>query len=132
MLVDSDRGQNAECRTRSSTAALTLEDSPQIYLEYPRSRLIEKMSFQAVEKNLESFCRSSPCENVKLVVSSAIVSLLLLVLVVCVSLTYCVLKLHPALNFLLLFCAITLLAYVEALHYSVVSIEKWDMVRSST
>ncbi|KAJ1438290.1 silicon transporter-domain-containing protein [Ochromonadaceae sp. CCMP2298] len=76
---------------------------------------------------MNSFCRSSPCENVKLVVSSALVTLLIFVLIIGVSLTWCVLKIHPAANFLLLIGAITLLAYVEALHYACVAIEKWDM-----
>ena len=36
-------------------------------------------------------------------------------------------KLHPVANFALLFSALTLLAYVEALHYGNVAIEKWDL-----
>jgi hypothetical protein len=44
-----------------------------------------------------------------------------------VSLNYCVLQIEPIANFILLFAALTLLAYCEALHYGVVSIEKWDM-----
>lgn len=73
------------------------------------------------------FCRSSVCENTRLVISSIAVSLLLLVVFVGVSLSYCVLKLHPAANFLILFVCLVLLAYVEALHYACVAVEKWDM-----
>ena len=46
-----------------------------------------------------------------------------------VSLQYCVLQTHPAALFILLIFALTLLAYVEGLHYGVVSIEKWDMAQ---
>lgn len=42
---------------------------------------------------------------------------------------YSVLQIHPAVNFLLLFLALTLLAYVEALHYACVAVEKWDMTK---
>ena len=57
-------------------------------------------------------------ERVKLVLASGVVG---------VANKYCILQLHPALNFILLAGAIVLLAYVEALHYGVVAIEKWDM-----
>ena len=39
----------------------------------------------------------------------------------------CVLETHPAVSFILLFLALILLAYVEALHYACVAVEKWDM-----
>lgn len=77
----------------------------------------------------ENLCRSFACENIKLILVSIIVFLLVLVVFVGVSLTYCVLKIHPAANFVLLFGALTLLAYVEALHYAVVAVEKWDMTK---
>jgi hypothetical protein len=40
---------------------------------------------------------------------------------------YCVFQAHPALLFIILFAATTLLGYVEALHYACVAVEKWDM-----
>ena len=81
----------------------------------------------AVEDNIEYVCRSNTCENAKLVISSIAVFLLLLVVFVGVSLSYCVLQLFPLFNFLILLFCIILLAYVEALHYACVSVEKWDM-----
>lgn len=78
-----------------------------------------------VEKNLSGFAFF--CENVKLVLGSIAVFLLILVVFVGVSLTYCVLKLFPAINFLILIVCVVLLAYVEALHYACVAVEKWDM-----
>ena len=80
-----------------------------------------------IEDGLEVFCRSKTCENVKLVVSSAVVFLLIMVVIVGISLTYCVLKVFPLVNFLILISCLTLLAYVEALHYACVAVEKWDM-----
>lgn len=70
----------------------------------------------------KSFCRSKPCETVKLVLSTMAVAILLLVIFVGVSLSYCVLPLFPLVNFILMFGALTLLAYCEALHYAVVSV----------
>jgi hypothetical protein len=69
------------------------------------------------------------CESIKLVVGSGAVFLLLVVVFVGVSLQYCVLKLFPVYNFLLLFVCIVLLAYVEALHYACVAVQKWDMAK---
>jgi hypothetical protein len=46
-----------------------------------------------------------------------------------ISMDYCVLQFNPAVLFVVLFLALTLLAYVEALHYSNVSVEKWDMTK---
>lgn len=74
-----------------------------------------------------SFCRHNICENIKLGLVSAAVFLLCLVLFTGVALGYSVLELHPVGNYILLFICLILLAYVEALHYSVVAIEKWDM-----
>ena len=53
--------------------------------------------------------------------------LLIVVVFVGVAQGYCVLQIPPIVNFILLFLALTLLAYCEALHYCVVSVEKWDM-----
>lgn len=83
----------------------------------------------AIEDALEKTCRSSSCENLKLVLGSIAVFLLVLVVIVAVSLSYAVLPLPPAANFVLLIFALILLAYVEALHYACVSIEKWDMAK---
>lgn len=46
---------------------------------------------------------------------------------ICLYVLCSVLQLHPAINFVLLFGALTLLAYCEALHYICVAVEKWDM-----
>ena len=73
------------------------------------------------------FCRSFICEKVKLVVGACVVNLLVVVVFVGVAKGYCVLQIPAIANFILLFLALTLLAYCEALHYAVVSIEKWDM-----
>lgn len=72
-------------------------------------------------------CRSDTCEKAKLVLGSAAVFLLILVVFVGVSLSYCILQVFPLVNFLLLFASLLLLAYVEALHYACVAVEKWDM-----
>lgn len=72
-------------------------------------------------------CRSFVCEKIKLVVATCVVNLLVVVVFVGVAKGYCVLEIPPIVNFLLLFLAIVLLAYCEALHYAIVSIEKWDM-----
>lgn len=69
----------------------------------------------------------SMCEYARLIGCSAVVTVLLIVDFYSISMRYCILQLHPAANFVLLFFALTLLAYVEALHYGVVAIEKWDM-----
>lgn len=76
---------------------------------------------------LTDFCRSFLCEKVKLVLGACIVNLLVLVVFVGVAKGYCVLQIPAIVNFILLFLALTLLAYCEALHYAIVSIEKWDM-----
>ena len=82
------------------------------------------------------------CENIKLVLGSgniylilsyilyintfylllAVVTLLVLVAFVGIANGWCILQVHPAVNFMLLFCALVLLAYVEALHYACKSI----------
>ena len=73
------------------------------------------------------FCRTTACERIKLFLGSIAVFLLILVVFVGVSLSYCVLQIPPIANFCLLFAALLLLAYCECLHYVVVSVEKWDM-----
>ena len=73
------------------------------------------------------FCRATWCEKIKLVISTCVVTVLILVIIVGVSLEYSVLEINPAGNFVLLLFGLILLAYVEALHYGSVAIEKWDM-----
>lgn len=85
------------------------------------------MSSTEIESNAKNFCRSSLCEHIKYCIGTVVVLILVLVILVGVANGYSVLKVHPALNFALLLGALILLAYVEALHYGVVSIEKWDM-----
>jgi hypothetical protein len=75
------------------------------------------------------FCRSFICEKVKLVIAACVVNLLVVVVFVGVAKGYCVLQIPAIVNFVLLFLALLLLAYCEALHYAVVSIEKWDMTQ---
>ena len=84
-------------------------------------------SMSTVTNSYSAFCRSVICEDAKLVLGSIAVLLLLLMVFVGVSLAYCVLKLHPAFNFLILFVSMALLAYLEALHYACVSVEKWNV-----
>lgn len=76
---------------------------------------------------LTDFCRSFICEKIKLVIATCVVNLLVVVVFVGVAKGYCVLEIPAIVNFILLFLALTLLAYCEALHYAIVSIEKWDM-----
>ena len=76
---------------------------------------------------ITNFCRSFWCEKIKLVCGSGVVFLLILVVFIGIVKGYCVLKIHVAANFVLLFMALLLLAYCEALHYGVVAMEKWDM-----
>jgi len=68
-------------------------------------------------------------ENLKLTIAFCVVTVLVLVVFAGVALGYCILEVHPVVNFILLSLALTLLAYVEALHYSVIAIEKWDMLQ---
>ena len=74
-----------------------------------------------------SFCRSLWCERIKLVLATCAVSVLLLVVFIGIAFGYCVLKVFPLVNFIILFVCIAVLATVEGLHYAVVSVEKWDM-----
>jgi hypothetical protein len=57
----------------------------------------------------EPVAKTSVCEYIKLIVSSCIVYTLITVVFTGIILKYCVLQLHPAINFILLFCALTLL-----------------------
>jgi hypothetical protein len=66
-------------------------------------------------------------EIVKYIWSTCLVVFSLCIIFYCVSMRYCVLQTYPVILFLILFGATTLLAYVEALHYANVSVEKWDM-----
>lgn len=72
-------------------------------------------------------CRAPACENIKLVLVSIFVTLMIAVIITCVTLGYSVLKVFPLVNFLLIVLCLVLLAYVEALHYACVAVEKWDM-----
>ena len=69
----------------------------------------------------------SMCEKIKYFLSFSAVHLLLLVVVVSVGNKYCVWQFNQAGLFILLILALTWLAYVEGLHYAVVSCEKRDM-----
>ena len=71
-------------------------------------------------------------EIVKYTWSTCLVCFSLCVIFYSVSKRYCVLQTHPAILFLVLFSATTLLGYVEALHYANVSVEKWDMTPYKT
>jgi hypothetical protein len=57
-------------------------------------------------------------EYLKLVVASGVVILLVLVAFIGISNQWCILQLNPAALFFLLIFAVTLLAYLEALHYA--------------
>jgi hypothetical protein len=66
-------------------------------------------------------------EVIKMFIACIVVTLLLIVVAIGIGNRFCILQLHPAINFVILFFALTLLAYVEALHYACVAVEKWDM-----
>lgn len=66
-------------------------------------------------------------EIVKYAWSTGLVLFSLCVIFYSVSKRYCILQTHPAILFIILFAATLLLAYVEALHYANVAVEKWDM-----
>jgi hypothetical protein len=69
---------------------------------------------------VESCLISAPCESVRLVVATLAVFALVAVVIAGVAFTYCALKIHPAANFLIMLFCLTLLAYIEALHYAAV------------
>lgn len=73
------------------------------------------------------FCHSDSCESLKLVIGTIAVAALLLVLFIGVAMQYSILQVYPAVNFVLMVGCLILLAYVEALHYACVAVEKWDM-----
>ncbi len=56
-----------------------------------------------------------------------VVTASVLVVLTGIALDYCILQFNPAALYVILAAALTLLAYVEALHYSNVAVEKWDM-----
>ena len=66
-------------------------------------------------------------EILKYTWSTCLVLFSLCVIFYSVTQKYCVLQANPVLLFFILFAATLLLAYVEALHYANVSVEKWDM-----
>jgi len=68
-------------------------------------------------------------EICKLIFGFCITMLLVLVAFTGIAMQWCVLQTPPFASFILLFLALILLAYVEALHYACVSIEKWDMTK---
>lgn len=76
---------------------------------------------------LNAASNNSTFEIFKMVIASIVVTLLIIVDIVGIANRFCILQLHPALNFFLLIGALILLAYVEALHYACVAVEKWDM-----
>ena len=66
-------------------------------------------------------------ERIQYFVVTGIVTISVAVVFHGISMDFCVLQFNPAVLFVVLFLALTLLAYVEALHYANVSVEKWDM-----
>ena len=64
---------------------------------------------------------------VRLVLSTIVITAVIVYGFTCIALEYSVIQIHPAANFVLLFVALIMVAYLEGLHYGVVSIEKWDM-----
>jgi hypothetical protein len=58
------------------------------------------------------------CEYVKLVVATGVVLTLVLVAMIGIANRWCILQIHPAALYVLLLCAVTILAYLEALHYA--------------
>jgi hypothetical protein len=66
-------------------------------------------------------------ECIKYTVFTIVVAASTSVILTGIASRYCILKFHPIALYVLLFLALLLLAYVEALHYANVSVEKWDM-----
>jgi len=69
---------------------------------------------------------SSICEYIKYFCCFIIVHLLILVVFVGIANSYCTLQTFPIVNFIILFCTLTLIAYVEGLHYGCVQVSVWD------
>ena len=88
-------------------------------------------SAATVAKNINGVDHDSKADdwidNAKLVFSSCITAALIIVVFAGVSLGWCVLATPPPATFILLIFALILLAYVEALHYACVAVEKWNM-----
>lgn len=111
---------------KSSASSITSNDSV-AQPNKPPSSLQEQEQAAAAASAAHDETHGGVCEKIKLVVGTLVVFTLIVVVFAGVSLQYCILQLHPAINFFLMFGALTMLAYVEALHYAVVAIEKWDM-----
>ena len=58
------------------------------------------------------------CEYIKLFLASAVVICLVIIAFTGIANGWCILQTPPAVSFILLFGALILLAYVEALHYA--------------
>ena len=82
---------------------------------------------ESVFDNVIATIKKIDANMIKMAIACVVVTLLLIVVAIGIGNRYCILQLHPAINFILLFFALTLLAYVEALHYACVAVEKWDM-----
>jgi hypothetical protein len=93
----------------------TIEVTKQKHLEHERSTWLPENPYLRV------------VEIVKYVWSSCLVLFSLCIIFYSVSMRYCILQTSPVALFFILFAATTLLAYVEALHYANVAVEKWDM-----
>lgn len=76
---------------------------------------------------VDAFCRTSPCELLKLIICSLAVGFLVTITVICINKEYSLMPLPNYGIFMLLFFCIILLAYLESLHYAVVAIQAWPM-----
>jgi hypothetical protein len=56
-----------------------------------------------------------------------IITLLIIIYLIGIANRWCILQTTPVVTFILLSVALILLAYVEALHYACVAVERWDM-----
>lgn len=64
---------------------------------------------------------------IRLVLSTIVITAIIAYGFTCIAYGYSVIQIHPAANFVILFVALIMVAFLEGLHYGVVSIEKWDM-----
>lgn len=80
---------------------------------------------------MSNFCNSNKyCEMARLSCSTVIVLMLLIFTFYCIGEKYYMIQtLHPALACVILILSLILLAYCEALHYSLIVSEKWDLLR---
>ena len=85
------------------------------------------ISDSEIYKGITKFFKSLLCERIRLVVCSIVVALLIIVDIIGIVNGWMVLDVHPVLAFVLLIGALLILAMVEALHYSCVSMEKLDV-----